>query len=191
MDSVIPFFASIKTFSTVLHVLSAVCAMGAAFSADILFHFFAADRKLSPMERRVLSVLSRTVWYGLLAVTVTGSAIFLSNPAVYLASTKFLVKMTIMLFLLVNGIALDAYVRAHLFRETFFTGRREMIARKIAFMCGTISVVSWVSIVALGVIDSVGSSYAYLMGTYFGILGILIVASLVFERYMFEPKHYR
>lgn len=185
------FFTSIKTFSTVLHVLAAVCAMGAAFSADILFHFFAADRKLSPHEARVLSILSRVVWYGLLAVIVTGTALFLSDPARYLASTKFLVKMTIMAILVINGAMLDRYVRVHLLSERFFTARREAFARKIAFVCGTVSAVSWVSILALGVIDGVNSSYASVLGLYAGILGTLIIASLIFERFAFEPKRPR
>lgn len=182
------FLLNIKTFSTVLHVLAAVCAMGAAFSADILFHFFAADRKLSSHEERVLSILSRIVWYGLLALTVTGAMIFLSDPIRYLASTKFLAKMTIMAILVINSVMLDWYVRTHLLGKGFFTARREALARKIAFVCGTVSAVSWVSILALGVIDDVGSSYASVLGLYSGILGTLIIASLIFERLAFEPK---
>lgn len=185
------FFLSIKTFSTVLHVLAAVCAMGAAFSADVLFHFFTADRKLSSHEARVLSILSRVVWYGLLAVTVTGACIFLSNPAGYLASAKFLAKMTIMVILVLNGVMLDRYVRVHLLGEKFFTARREAFARKIAFACGTISAVSWVSILALGVIDGINAPYASVLGLYGGILGTLIIASLIFERFAFEPKRPR
>jgi len=182
------FFLSIKTFFTIFHVLSVVCAMGAAFSGDILFHFFSADRKLSPMEARVLLTLSRVVWYGLLAVIVTGVVIFLADPLGYLASTKFLAKMTIMVVLVVNGVVLDRYVQAHLLKRGFFSLRREAIARKIAFMCGTISAVSWISILALGTIDGVKSSYASVMGLYGGILGTLIIASLIFERFAFEPK---
>lgn len=183
------FFLSIKTLSTVLHVLAAVCAMGAAFSADVLFHFFAADRKLSRLEARTLSILSRVVWYGLLGITVTGAALFLSDPARYLMSVKFLVKMTIIAILVLNGILLDRYVRVHLLGEKFFTARREAFARKIAFVCGTVSAVSWVSILALGVIDGVNAPYASVLGLYGGILGTLIIASLIFERFAFEPKH--
>ncbi len=183
------FFISIKTLSTILHVLAAVCAMGAAFSADVLFHFFAADRKLSKAEVRTLSILSRVVWYGLFAVTVTGAALFLSDPVRYLMSVKFLAKMTIMAVLVINGVMLDRYVRAHLLSEGFFTARREAFARKIAFVCGTISAVSWVSMLSLGVLDGVNSSYASVLGLYAGILGTLIIASLIFERFAFEPKH--
>lgn len=182
------FFLSIKTFTTILHVLAVVCAMGAAFSADILFHFFAADRKLSPQEMRVISILSRVVWYGLLAVTITGAGIFLSDPARYLISTKFLAKMTIMAVLVINGIILDRYVRTHLLGGGFFTARREMLARKVAFIGGTISVVSWISILALGVIDGVVLPYASILGLYAGILGTLILASLIVEHFWFEPK---
>ncbi|MDO8582609.1 MAG: hypothetical protein Q7R63_01315 [bacterium] len=182
------FFLSIKTFSTVLHVLAAVCAMGAAFSADVLFHFFTADRKLSQAEARTLSILSRTVWYGLLAVTATGAAIFLSDPVGYLASAKFLAKMTIMVILVLNGVVLDRYVQTRLLGKGFFTGLQQAFARKVAFVCGTISVVSWISILALGVVDSVNSPYASILGLYAAILGTLITASLAVERFWFEPK---
>lgn len=178
---------SIKTLSTVLHVLAAVCAMGAAFSADILFHFFTADRKLSPMEARVLSILSRVVWYGLLALTVTGTAIFLSDPVGYLTSAKFLAKMTIMLVLVVNGVILDRYVQTHLLGKGFFTAPQQTLARRVAFICGTVSVVSWISILSLGVIDGVTSSYASVLTLYACILGTLILASLIVERFWFEP----
>lgn len=182
------FFLSIKTFSTVLHVLAAVCAMGAAFSADILFHFFTADRKLSQAEVRTLSILSRTVWYGLLALTVTGAGIFLSDPAGYLASAKFLAKMTVMVILVLNGVILDRYVQTRLLGKGFFTAPQQAFARRVAFICGTVSVVSWISILALGVIDGVTSSYASILTLYAGILGALILASLVVERLWFEPK---
>ena len=163
--------------------------MGAAFSADILFHFFTADRKLSQAEARTLSILSRTVWYGLLAVTATGAGIFLSNPAGYLASAKFLAKMTIMLVLILNGVVLDRYVQTRLLGTGFFTAPQQAFARRVAFICGTISVVSWISILALGVVDGVNSPYASILGLYAAILGTLILASLIVERLWFEPKH--
>ena len=162
--------------------------MGAAFSADILFHFFTADRKLSQAEVRTLSILSRTVWYGLLALTVTGAGIFLSDPAGYLASAKFLAKMTVMVILVLNGVILDRYVQTRLLGKGFFTAPQQAFARRVAFICGTVSVVSWISILALGVIDGVTSSYASILTLYAGILGALILASLVVERLWFEPK---
>lgn len=184
----IDFFAGIVTLSTILHVLAAVCAMGAAFSADVLFHFFAADKQLMPGERQTLSLLSRVVWYGLAAVVVTGAMIFMADPAGYLMSVKFLAKMTVVGILIANGAVLDRYVHAHLIRKGFLSSRREAFARRVAFACGSISAVSWVSVLAFGVMDGITVSYGSVMTLYGAIVICAVLGSLVVERTIFTVK---
>ena len=181
----VAFFSSIKVLMTIIHVLTAVCAMGAAFSADVLFHFYASNRTLSRAELRTLSILSRVVWYGLLALVMSGGAIMLSDPAKYLLSVKFLAKMTVVCVLVVNGIVLNAYVSRHLAREKFLSARREAFARHVAFACGAISAISWVSALALGVMDNIRFSYAGVIGVYAGLLFIGVIGSFIFERVAF------
>ncbi len=178
----IEFFNQVKTPMTVAHVLSAVCAMGAALTSDVLFTFYSADRKLSRMEINTLAILSKIVWYGLLAVIITGIGIFASDTAYYLASAKFLAKMTITGILIINGFVLDRFVWPRLIRPEFFTVQRGAWNRKIAFICGAISVISWVSVLSLGVLDSVQSSYGTIMAVYDLILIIGIAGSLAIER---------
>ncbi len=170
---------------TVAHVLAAVFAMGAALASDVLFNFYRADKKLSRMELRTLAILSRFVWYGLIAVIVSGVALFLSDVDYYLASVKFLAKMTIVGILIVNGIILDRFVWRHLSHTGFFVSRREKTMRRVAFACGAISVISWVSVLTLGVLDSVQFSYGAVMALYGGIVAVGIIVAFIIERFEF------
>jgi hypothetical protein len=175
------FFKDIKTVATVLHVLAAVCAMGAALASDVLFNFYRTDKKLSRMELQTLAALSRFVWYGLIAVIISGIAIFLSDSAYYLASSKFLTKMTITGLLIVNGFILDRFIWRHLLHVGFFVSEKEKIMRRAAFVCGTISVISWISVLTLGVLDSMWFSYGAVMGTYGGIVAVGVGIALAVE----------
>lgn len=140
------------------------------------------------MEIRTLAILSRIVWYGLFIIAVSGVAIFLSDPTKYLLSAKFLAKMTITAVLVLNGAVLGTLVSPHLMHRGFFASRREASVRAIAFACGAISVISWVSVLALGVLDTVRSSYGSLIAMYGVVLSIGIVFSLVFGHITFSRK---
>lgn len=95
MTSSIAFFASIKAFSIIFHVLSVVIGMGGALIADLLFSFYAIDKKLKHSEISTLALLSKIVWYSLLAIIISGVFIFFSDPEKYMASAKFITKMDI------------------------------------------------------------------------------------------------
>lgn len=175
------FFNDIKVVATVFHVFAAVCAMGAALASDVLFNFYRADKKMSRMELRTLAILSRFVWYGLFIIIISGFVIFLSDVGYYLASAKFLAKMTITAILIINGVILDRFVWRHLLHAGFFISRAEKIMRKVAFACGAISVISWVSVLTLGILDSVQFSYGVVMGIYMGIVVVGVCTALIIE----------
>lgn len=180
------FFKDIKTVATIAHVFSAVCAMGAALASDVLFNFYRTDKKLSYMELRTLATLSRFVWYGLIAIIISGVAIFLSDPAYYLASSKFLAKMTIVGILIVNGFIIDRFIWHHLSHTEFLVSKKEKTVRRAAFICGTISVISWTSVLSLGVLDSVRFSYGAIMGVYGSTIFIGALAALIIEWHAFK-----
>lgn len=182
----IAFFNQVKIPMTILHVVSVVCAMGAALGSDILFNFYSTDRKLSRMEINTLAMLSKVVWWSLIAVIMTGIGIFTSDARHYLASTKFLAKMTIIGILTINGFVLDRFIWPRLIHSGFFTVKRGKWDRRIAFICGSISVISWISTLSLGVLDNVRSSYGTIMAIYSIILAIGITASLAIEWIEYE-----
>lgn len=178
----IEIFQNIKTPVTILHVVSVVFGMGGALVSDLLFSFFTKDKKLNKTELSTLSILSVIVYWSLWLVVLSGISLFLSNPDKYLHADKFLAKITILVLLLLNGYVLNTYVWPHLLNKKFFTAKSERSIRKVAFMCGAISVVSWLSVCALGVLDSLPISYLNILSIYGAILLFAVFVSLIVEK---------
>ncbi len=188
MDTAVTFFSLVKIPATIIHVISVVIGMGAALVSDILFTFFAKDKKLNMTEQKTLEILSRVVWVSLAIISISGIVIFFSDPARYMESSKFLAKISILIVLVVNGIVLNLSVWKHLLRPGFFTSKKESTFRKVAFTGGAISVISWLSVCALGVLDSSPVGYKTLMIGYFCLITVGVVCSLYVESRKFEQK---
>jgi hypothetical protein len=58
--------------------------------------------------------------------------------------------------------------------------------RKVAFACGSISVISWVTVCALGVLDRIAISYGIFMAGYAVVILGGIVTALFMEYKEFE-----
>ncbi len=184
---IIEFFSDIKIPMAVIHVISVVLGMGAALMSDVLFTFYGNDKKLSSMEIKTLKVLSNIVWIGLVIISMSGLGLFLSDIPKYIHSVKFLAKMSILAILLVNGYVLHKYIWKHIIARNFLVSKEKSHIRKFAFACGAISVLSWITICSLGVLDKVSISYGVLMAGYGvliigGVLVALLVESREFER---------
>src|SRR3989344_2887880 len=167
------FFQEIKTPATILHVVGIVFGMGGAFVSDILFSFFSIDKKLNDTETSTLSVLSRIIFYSLILITLSGAVIFLSDTEKYLSSAKFLAKMSILAVLLINGYILN---------KKFFKLKRERGVRRLAFVCGAISVTSWLSVFTLGILDSLNMTYFSIISLYLLITFLGVIVSLFVEK---------
>lgn len=178
----IEFFQYIKTPATVLHVVSVVVGMGAALVSDVFFSFFSADKKLNKTEINVLNIISKIVHYGLMIIIFSGVLIFFSDPVKYIYSVKFLSKMTILAFLLINGFVLNKYIWPHLLERNFFVAKKQMSFRRMAFVCGAVSVVSWIGVCVLGVVDSIPFTYSFTMASFSATLLFGIVSALYVER---------
>lgn len=171
---------------TVLHVISVVFGMGAALMSDILFSFFSKDKKLNSTEISTLSILRNIVFYGLIIICISGACLFFSDITKYSHSVKFLCKMSIMAVLLVNGYVLNKYIWPHLLNKNFLTLKRERDVRKLAFLCGAVSVISWLSVCGLGVLHKVSVSYTFLMSAYFIVIFFGVITSLLLEKKEFD-----
>ncbi len=175
-----------QMFITIVHVLGVVIGMGAALISDFLFSFYAHNKKLSHFETRTLRVLSNTVIFGLCIIIVSGVGIFLLDIDKYMNSTKFLAKMTILLVLIINGFILHSYISKSMIKKGFLSLHKYTNIRKLAFACGATSIVSWCSLMSLGVIDSITFSYTTLITIYISILVFSILISLIVESITFE-----
>lgn len=183
-------FEFIKPFSTVLHVLAVMSGMGAALIADLLFSFYAKDRSFSRMEINTLGLLARIVKISLYVIVASGVLVFLSDVEKYIASVKFLAKMTILVVLILNGYILNTYVWSHIQGrrpDSFFVPNTKVV-RQVAFAGGAISVVSWVILYILGTSESVPYTYSTILSLYAGIIFLGISVALLVEMIEFEFK---
>jgi hypothetical protein len=91
-----------------------------------------------------------------------------------------------MAVLLVNGYVLNKYIWPHLLNKNFLTLKRERDVRKLAFLCGAVSVISWLSVCGLGVLHKVSVSYTFLMSAYFIVIFFGVITSLLLEKKEFD-----
>lgn len=180
------FFVQARVPATVAHVVAVVFGMGAALVSDVLFSFFSRDKRLNRTEISILSVLAKIVTISLLVIALTGVMIFFSDSAKYLASTKFMAKMSILGILVINGYILHRYIWPHLLNKSFFFAKRERFARVAAFICGAVSVVSWLSVCVLGVLDGLPYAYSVIMALYIGILLCAAAVAVLIEQREFR-----
>ena len=180
------FFNNIETPLAIVHVGGVVLGMGGALVADMLFSFFSKDKKLNSTEIYTLSILSKLVLYSLIVIALSGLALFLSDVGEYINSAKFLAKMSILLVLLINGYLLNKYIWPHLLNKNFFTLKKERNIRRLAFVFGAISVISWLSVFALGSLHDLAVSYSSIISIYFVIVFLGIIISLWVEKREFN-----
>ncbi len=178
----IDIFEYIKNPAIVLHVISVVLGMGSALVSDILFNFFTKDRNLNETEITTLSILKNVVFYSLIIIIISGVTIFLSDVEKYTSSSKFLAKMSILLILLINGCVLNKYVWPRMLGEGFFTSVTERNTRRVAFACGAISVISWIAVCTLGVLNRLAMSYQFIMLSYLSIIAFGVFVALIIEK---------
>jgi hypothetical protein len=177
----IEIFENIKLPATITHVISVIFGMGSALISDILFTFYSKDKKLNETEINTLSILSKVVQFSLIFIFLSGAILFLSDINKYLESSKFLSKMTILAVLLINGYFLNNYIWRNLLKKDFFISNKNRTVRRFAFVAGAISVVSWLSVCVLGILNSIELKYIEIMIVYIIIVAIGSIVSIIVE----------
>lgn len=175
-------FLTIRNLVLIFHLIGIGVGFGGAIASDFVFTAAIRDWKINRTEYRILKILSRMVWIGLSLLIASGIVLVLLNPELYLDSSKFWAKMTIVAVLTVNGIVfhfkhipmigkcLDADLKTH---EVFINNSRAL------FVSGAISMVSWFSALVLGGLRATPFSYGFIMGIYLLVLGLAIGLSLL------------
>ena len=177
MEEIMGFLGDNKRIFVIIHVLAVIIGMGGALISDIFFNIYIKDKKIQPNENKTLGILSTIVWTGLFFIVLSGLAIFLSDPIKYSQSVKFLVKMTIVGIIIINGYAFFRIIHPAL-RKIDFTDsnmhHKYVKLRKIAFAMGALSLTSWLVAFVLGMIKTIPISYEMAMLTYLiiGLFGI-------------------
>ena len=142
-----------KTIYTIAHIFGAILGAGGAYVSDAMFFSSAKDKIISKRELQFMKIGSSFVWAGLLILIVSGALLFLTNPSGYMESSKFLIKMLIVLVILVNGVYFHARHLPILHRhaDSHYTSSAEFIKnKKLLMISGVISITSWTFAVILG-----------------------------------------
>ena len=136
-------------------------------------------------EMRFLELSSRVVWIGLLILFLSGLGLFSTNPEKYLASSKFLAKITIVSIIFLNGLVFHFFhlprIKRHV-GEYFQFSDEFMRYRPTLLISGAISFISWTSALILGALPYVAYSYSTIMYVYLGLVTLAAIGSLIIFR---------
>ncbi len=178
------FFVNFKTLFVILHLFGVALGAGGAFMSDGMFFIAIKDRFLSLKELEFMRLGSTITWVGLALLYVSGAALFMSNPAVYAESSKFITKMFIVLMLTING------VYFHLSHIPFLNSRADKkfsdlpdLKKKRAYLLasGVVSVVSWSLAIILGALRSIPFTVAQGISLYLVLVVVGIGVAIIFR----------
>lgn len=181
----LPEFLALKTVYLILHVFGAILGAGGAFASDAMFFKTIKDGIVEKTELGFMKLGGKLVWTGLFILVESGILLFFTDPSAYLNSPKFLVKVTIVLIIIINGIIFHLIHLPHINKHlgikinesTSFLKKSTLI-----MVSGAVSMVSWVSTVVLGMLKYVPYSYFQILGFYLLIIILAIISSVILKR---------
>jgi hypothetical protein len=175
-----------------VHFIGLAMGLGGAFIADYSFMktLRRADR-ISPETVVWMRSFSVVVWLGLGLLTLSGAGMFLTDPSTYLHSGAFLAKMLFVLILIINGLFLNFYTTARLttfnFSQRYPKRDAAWKARKLSFVFGAVSGVTWYSTLLIAVFRQfLDQPFLTYVGAFAAVLMAGIAGSLMLERLLFN-----
>lgn len=174
-----------KTIYTILHIFGAVLGAGGAYVSDAMFFASIKDEVISKVELRFLKIGSIFVWVGLTLAIVSGLLLFSTNPAGYLDSSKFLVKVCIVLIIFLNGMVfhLTHLPRMHRHAGHHYPSSDEFTRKsKLLLASGVISVTSWTFVLILGSLRSIPIDFTTALVGYIVFEVVAVSVAMVFSK---------
>lgn len=183
----ISLLAEHKTIILIAHTIGFAIGLGGATISDIFFFRFLKDLRISHEESATLSHLSEIIWFALALIVLSGLGLYLPAMEELHQSSKFLVKMVVVLVIIVNGAFLNLLVAPNLVKISFGKRHDHEVGelhhiRRLAFILGAVSITSWYSAFILGMLTSVPLSFFPLLLIYLLLLLSAILISHIVER---------
>lgn len=147
-----------KTVYTIVHVFGAILGAGGAYVSDAMFFSSIKDRVISHRELQFMRLGSTFVWAGLIIAIVSGILLFSTNPEVYSQSSKFLLKVTLVGVIFLNGVYFHKghMPLLHRHKDEHYPSSDEFMRRKkLLITSGVISMTTWTFVVILGMLRSI------------------------------------
>lgn len=134
------------------HFLGAVVAVGAVLSTDLINSYYFLHPSKFEYELKVEKLLSLMIWVGLFVLSVTGTLMFLANPA-FVQGQMFQLKMLAVAVLFLNGVFLNNWVEPRFERISGSEARRLENERRFELVAGIsalVSVTAWTTALLIG-----------------------------------------
>lgn len=172
-------------YTLTVHILGLVLGFGGALILDMMIFHFLRNFKISTREAVIMHLISQMIVLGLILLIVSGLALVFVDLDRYLQNPRFLMKMTAVFVVLVNGVVLNLYVAPKMelisLREEDRNEHRTLV--NVSFIVGAISFSSWFTVFILAMIDVLETfSYGTLLLIYLILLTLTIGAGLFTKR---------
>ncbi len=191
-----------KPLFVIIHVLSLIIGFGGANISDLLFFRYIKDFSFNEQEADTLGSIAHLILLALVAILISGFLLYLPSASSLNHNPGFLLKMTAVLVVTLNGILLHIYICPRLISISFalksdqlldfdFLKRTKRLNR-IAFASGAVSVTSWYTAFLAAYLKPyvIEIPYHDLLLTYLGVLVIALISSQIME-YWFSRQGMR
>jgi uncharacterized membrane protein len=181
----LPEFITVETIYLIAHVFGAILGAGGAFASDAIFFKTVKDGVIDTTELGFMKLMSKLVWAGVFILIASGILLFSTNPAGYLDSSKFLVKVTIVAVIVINGVIFHLIHLPHISKHVGLKiNESPTFLKKSTFLMasGAVSMVSWISTVILGMLRKTPYSYLEILSLYLLMVIFAITVSLLTKK---------
>ena len=173
-----------------VHLLGLVLGLGGALIIDVMIFHFLNNFKISTREAVIMHLLSQMIVLGLILLVVSGIALMFTDLHTYLENPRFLMKLTAVGIVSLNGAVLNLYVAPKMelisLREEDRESNQALV--KASFIVGAVSAISWLTVFFLAMIEILETfSYITLLVAYLILLAIAISGGL-FTKYSYEES---
>ncbi|HSJ68899.1 MAG TPA: hypothetical protein VK921_14540 [Anditalea sp.] len=173
-----------REYTLTLHLLGMVLGLGGTTIIDFMIFHFMRNFKISSQEAVLMHLISQIIIVGLIFLIISGVAIFLTDVEGYMASGRFMMKMTTLVVVIINGTVLNLYIAPYMEKISLRAPdlNKDNTFKKVSFAVGAISMVSWYSAFFLAMIKDLSYfDYSTLLIAYLLLLGTSIAVSQFFK----------
>jgi hypothetical protein len=171
-----------EIYTLTLHLLGLVLGLGGALILDVMIFHFLNNFTISSREAVIMHLISQMIIFGLILLIVSGAVLMLSNPDTYLENPRFLMKMTAVFVVTLNGILLNLFVVPKMEKISFRKGemQKNRGLTNAAFIAGAVSMLSWFTVFILAMINPLENfSYPVLLAAYLVLLAVTITGGIL------------
>ncbi|MBS9525084.1 hypothetical protein KIH41_10885 [Litoribacter ruber] len=187
MTGVIELFQEAREYTLTVHLLGMVLGLGGTTVIDIMIFHFLRNFKINNQEAVIMHLISQIIIIGLILLIVSGVALFLTDIEGYLSNDRFMMKMTVMVVVILNGGVLNLYITPALEEISLLKKdlQKNNTLKKTSFAVGAISMLSWYSAFFFAMIKDLSYfSYVALLIPYLLFLGLAIGISQFAKKQM-------